>query len=127
MACLVNVIARVGAGKTSRYIIPNVIERAKYPCSVIVNDPKGEVYEATSGHMKKHGFNVIVIDPEHPDRSHRFNPLTEARDAIELDQIAEILIKDAYLIGLSRACNQTGQQGIVDHKRIGLAGNHHPQ
>ena len=87
------VIARVGAGKTSRYIIPNVIERAKYPCSLVVNDPKGEVYEATSGHMKKHGFRVIVIDPEHPDRSHRFNPLTEARDMIELDQIAEILIK----------------------------------
>jgi type IV secretory pathway TraG/TraD family ATPase VirD4 len=87
------VIARVGAGKTSRYIIPNVIERAKYPCSVIVNDPKGEVFDATSGHMKKHGFRVIVIDPEHPDRSHRFNPLTEARDMIELDQVAEILIK----------------------------------
>jgi type IV secretion system protein VirD4 len=87
------VIARVGAGKTSRYIIPNVIERAKYPCSVIVNDPKGEVFDATSGHMKKHGFRVIVIDPEHPDRSHAFNPLTEAQNDIELDQIAEILIK----------------------------------
>lgn len=87
------VIARVGAGKTSRYIIPNVLERARHACSVVVNDPKGEVYEATSGHMKRHGFKVIVIDPEHPDRSHRFNPLTEARDSIELDQIAEILIK----------------------------------
>ena len=89
------VIARVGAGKTSRYIIPNVIERgsSKTPCSVVVNDPKGEVYEATSGYMKSHGFRVIVIDPEHPDRSHTFNPLSEARDDIELDQIAEILIK----------------------------------
>lgn len=87
------VIARVGAGKTSRYIIPNVIDRAKRNCSVVVNDPKGEVYEATSGYMKKHGFRVIVIDPEHPDRSHAFNPLTEAQTDIELDQIAEILIK----------------------------------
>jgi type IV secretion system protein VirD4 len=89
------VIARVGAGKTSRYIIPNVIERgnSKTPCSVVVNDPKGEVYEATSGYMKSHGFRVIVIDPEHPDRSHTFNPLTEAQNDIELDQIAEILIK----------------------------------
>ena len=87
------VIARVGAGKTSRYIIPNVIERSRHSCSLVVNDPKGEVYEVTSGHMKKHGFNVIVIDPEHPDRSHRFNPLTEAQDPIELDQVAEILIK----------------------------------
>jgi type IV secretion system protein VirD4 len=87
------VIARVGAGKTSRYIIPNVIERAKYGCSIVVNDPKGEVYEATSGYMAKHGFRLIVIDPEHPELSAGFNPLTEAENDIELDQIAEILIK----------------------------------
>jgi type IV secretory pathway TraG/TraD family ATPase VirD4 len=79
--------------RTSRYIIPNVLERAKSPCSVVVNDPKGEVYQATSGHMRANGFRVIVIDPEHLDRSNTFNPLTEAQDDIELDQIAEILIK----------------------------------
>jgi type IV secretion system protein VirD4 len=87
------VIARVGAGKTSRYIIPNVIDRARRACSVVVNDPKGEVYEATSGYMKSKGFRIIVIDPEHPETSHAFNPLTEAQNEIELDQIAEILIK----------------------------------
>lgn len=87
------VMARVGAGKTSRYIIPNVLERAKKPCSLVVNDPKGEVYQATSGYMHANGFNIIVIDPENIERSSTFNPLTEARDEIELDQIAEILIK----------------------------------
>lgn len=87
------VIARVGAGKTSRYIIPNVLERAKHPCSVVVNDPKGEVYKATSGHMRANGFRVIVIKPEAPDESDTFNPLLEVRNEIELDQIAEILIK----------------------------------
>ena len=87
------VVARVGAGKTSRYIIPNVLDRAKRTCSVVVNDPKGEVYAATSGYMEQHGFRVIVIDPEHPDTSHTFNPLSEAKNEIELDQIAEILIR----------------------------------
>jgi type IV secretion system protein VirD4 len=89
------VIARVGAVKTSRYIIPNVIERAnsRSPCSIVVNDPKGEVYEATSGHLKSKGFKIIVIDPENLSRSSTFNPLTEAQTDIELDQIAEILIK----------------------------------
>lgn len=87
------IIARVGAGKTSRYIIPNVLARAKSACSLVVNDPKGEVYEATSGHMKAHGFRVIVINPENPANSSTFNPLAEARDEIELDQIAEVLMK----------------------------------
>lgn len=86
-------IARVGAGKTSRYIIPNVLERSKHRCSMVVNDPKGEVFEATSKHMKSKGFNVIVIDPENLEQSSCFNPLLEARNNIELEQIAEILVK----------------------------------
>lgn len=105
------VIARVGAGKTSRYIIPNVIERAAYPCSLVVNDPKGEVYEATSGYMKSKGFRVIVIDPEHPESSAGFNPLTEAQSDIELDQIAEILIKAGKGGGSSQGASGGGGSG----------------
>lgn len=86
-------IARVGAGKTSRFIIPNVLHRADKPCSVVVNDPKGEVFAATSQAMRKAGYKIIVIDPEHPDRSSRFNPLLEMRDDVELEQIADILIR----------------------------------
>jgi len=86
-------IARVGAGKTSRYIIPNVLERSKYKCSMVINDPKGEVFEATSKHMKSKGFKVIVINPENLGESSCFNPLLEARNSIELEQIAEILVK----------------------------------
>jgi len=33
-----------------------------------------------------------VIDPENLERSSRFNPFTEARNEIEIEQIAEILI-----------------------------------
>lgn len=87
------VMARVGAGKTSRYIIPNVLAKARSKCSLVVNDPKGEVFEATSATMQANGFNVIVLDPENPSRSSSLNPLTEARGAIELEQIADILVQ----------------------------------
>jgi type IV secretion system protein VirD4 len=86
-------IARVGAGKTSRYIIPNVLDRAERNCSLVVNDPKGEVFATTSAHMARKGYRIIRIDPEAPAASHRFNPLAEARDDIELEQIAEILVR----------------------------------
>ena len=85
-------IARVGAGKTSQYIIPNVLDKAKRKCSLVVNDPKGEVYAQTSQYMKDKGFDVIVIDPENLTRSSRFNPLWEVTDTIHLEQIAQILI-----------------------------------
>ena len=87
------VVARVGAGKTSRYIIPNVLDRAKRNCSIVVNDPKGEVFAETSGYLQSRGFKVIAINPEDLSRSSRFNPLLEARTDIEIEQVAEILVK----------------------------------
>jgi type IV secretory pathway TraG/TraD family ATPase VirD4 len=87
------VMARVGAGKTSRYIIPNVFDKAKRNCSMVINDPKGEVFEATSGYLQANGFRVIAINPEDLTKSARFNPLLEAKTDIELEQVAEILIK----------------------------------
>lgn len=86
-------IARVGAGKTSRYIIPNVLDKAARNCSLVVNDPKGEVFAATSAAMARAGYRIVVIDPEHPETSSRFNPLSEIRDDIELEQVAEILVR----------------------------------
>ena len=87
------VIARIGAGKTSRYIIPNVLDRAKRNCSMVVNDPKGEVFAETSGYMQSRGFKVIAINPEHLEQSSTFNPLLEAKNDIQIEQIAEILVK----------------------------------
>jgi type IV secretion system protein VirD4 len=87
------VVARIGAGKTSRYIIPNVLAKDRSNCSIVVNDPKGEVFEATSGHMQRSGFNVVVIDPERLDYSSHFNPFSEARNEIEIEQVAEILVR----------------------------------
>lgn len=87
------VVAGIGAGKTTRYIIPNVLAQARKKCSLVVNDPKGEVFEATSGYMERSGFKVILIDPENLERSSRFNPLEEARNNIELEQVAEILVR----------------------------------
>lgn len=87
------VVARVGAGKTSRYIIPNVLDKAKRKCSIVVNDPKGEVFAETSGYMQAKGFDVIAINPEDLEHSATFNPLLEARSDIEIEQVAEILIK----------------------------------
>jgi type IV secretion system protein VirD4 len=87
------VMARVGAGKTSRYIIPNVLDKAKRHCSMVINDPKGEVFAATSGYLQSCGFRVLTINPEDLEHSARFNPLLEAKSDIELEQVAEILIK----------------------------------
>ena len=87
------VMARTGAGKTSRNIIPNVLDKRKAAASLIINDPRGEVFAATSAAMQRAGYRVIVINPADAEISARFNPFAEARDDIELEQIAEIIVR----------------------------------
>ena len=43
--------------------------------------------------MHSHGYKEIVINPENLAESAAFNPLLEARSDIELEQVAEILVK----------------------------------
>lgn len=87
------VIAGVGAGKTSRYVIPNVLDRASRKCSVVINDPKGEIFDYTAGYLQAKSFRVISIEPEDLANSDYFNPLLETRNEKEIEQIAEILIR----------------------------------
>lgn len=84
--------ARIGTGKTTKYIIPNVLDKASRSCSLVVNDPKGEVYQLTSGYMKAKGFNVVVFNPNDIENSDYFNPFVEAKTEIELDQLSETII-----------------------------------
>lgn len=86
------VVGRPGASKTSGFIIPNLMERAKTDCSLVINDPKGEIYESTAGYLQQNGYKVIIIDVEKPEQSARFNPLLEAKNDMELEQLAEVLV-----------------------------------
>ena len=89
------IIARTGGGKTTGYIIPNILKLATDKNSMVVTDLSGELYQKTSGYLKKKGFKIYVLDPEDLDTSIGYNPLYYALSSIEIDEIADILIKSA--------------------------------
>ena len=89
------IIARTGGGKTTSYIIPNILKLAQNKNSIIVTDLSGELYNKTSGFLKKQGFKIYVLDPEDLNSSIGYNPLYYALDSISIDEIADILIKSA--------------------------------
>lgn len=67
-----------GAGKTQKIIIPNIFENAKTdnaPSMVIV-DPKSEIYEKTAEHLKLNGYQIWRIDIRDFEKSHQWNPLS---------------------------------------------------
>jgi len=94
----VAVIAKPGSGKTTAYIIPNILELAKSNTSMIVNDPSKEVFELTSGYLKEQGYRVLKLSPDKLDTSSRFNPFAglDARHTIEIEQICASVIMSKY-------------------------------
>lgn len=81
-------IAPTGSGKTTRYVIPNILLCSG---SAIITDPSGEIYEKTSGSLRERGYNIQVIQPANLEHSLRFNPLAHLRTRQNLRQLAEIL------------------------------------
>jgi type IV secretion system protein VirD4 len=65
-------LAPAGTGKTRGTIIPTVLS---YKGSVIVHDPKGEVFDNTAGHRAKLG-RVYRVEWSSPARSLCWNPLS---------------------------------------------------
>ena len=74
----VGVIAATRLGKTTAYVIPTVLSFAKQKMkrSMIISDPKGEIYRLTAETMRKEGYNVILLNFRDYVHSECWNPLT---------------------------------------------------
>lgn len=69
------IIGSTGAGKSQITMFPLIKSLAKHDESMIITDPKGELYEGTSKLLKKRGYNVIVLNFRDPQRGSGWNPL----------------------------------------------------
>lgn len=68
-------IGPTGCGKTRAINKTLLLSIVNMMDSVLVNDPKGELYAATSSLAKKKGYNVKVLNLRHPENSDKWNPL----------------------------------------------------
>ena len=69
------VIGATGSGKTQDTILPTIKILAKKGESVVVTDPKGEIYEKAGGLLKKNGYNIILLNFRNPQNGNTWNPL----------------------------------------------------
>lgn len=84
-------IATTGAGKTSSFIIPNLL--ALDGRSIVATDPSGTLYERTSADLVKRGYKVLRLAPADLASSVGYNPLERAQTFPEMQEIAHILIR----------------------------------
>ena len=69
------IIGSTGSGKTQSMIFPLVKILAKNGESMIITDPKGEIYEQTSNMLREKGYNVILLNFRDPQKGNAWNPL----------------------------------------------------
>lgn len=71
------IIGTTGSGKTTTFINPTVqiLASTKGKPSMLISDPKGELYALHAKSLSKRGYDVKVLDLRNPYCSIRWNPL----------------------------------------------------
>ena len=84
------VVGGSGSGKSASYSIPNAHQMLG---SYVFTDPKGELYDRTAGYLKEHGYKIKVLNLVHPQFSDGYNPLLHISSEIDVDVIANTIVK----------------------------------
>lgn len=76
------VLGATGSGKTQSLIFPSMMANADLPYEVrptiVVTDPKGEIFRSTSKYFLNQGYVVKVLNLLTPTESNSWNPLGQA-------------------------------------------------
>lgn len=69
------IIGATGSGKTQCVVFPAIKVLAKAGESMVLTDPKGELYETTSEMLRNYGYNVIILNFRDPQKGNAWNPM----------------------------------------------------
>ncbi len=69
------ILGATGSGKTQTIVLPLVESLAKKGESMIVTDPKGEIYEKTATMLRSRGYNVVLLNFRDTLKGNSWNPL----------------------------------------------------
>ncbi len=70
------VIGATGSGKTQTVIKPTVKFLSKKGESMIITDPKGEIYEATAEMLRSKGYEILLLNFRDPQNGNAWNPMS---------------------------------------------------
>ena len=71
------IVGTTGSGKTTGFVDQNISVLAKSvgKPSLVISDPKKELYEKHAKHLEKEGYKISVLDLREPYSSARWNPM----------------------------------------------------
>ena len=85
------------SGKTFCYVLPNALQAARRRESVIMTDPKGELYETTSDYYRKLGYTVRRFDLKDPLLSDGWDCLKEVTNSSTMPEDRASIFADIVI------------------------------
>jgi len=89
--CLV--IGPTGSGKTVSFFLPNIMLMPP-TYSMVITDPKGELYQQTAAWQMKQGRRVALIKLDNMYVSESWNPLDFPTDSVMMSKICASVVKN---------------------------------
>lgn len=121
-------VGATGTGKTTTFVDPvvQILSRTKTKPSLVVTDPKGELYRRHAATLKARGYDVVVLDVADPYRSARWNPFTAViqktrliQDAERAELTAAVVQKSGKYIDVDGLVHDTFEQADAANKARG--------
>ena len=70
------------SGKTRTIVLETICNLAMANESMVISDPKGEIFNYTNDFLKERGYEIIVIDFKNPQKSSSYNFLQPVINAV---------------------------------------------
>ena len=83
-----------GSMKSRAYIRTNILQLAKEGQSMVITDPKGEIFRDMAQFLKNRGYTVKVFNLVNMKHSDRWNPIKTIQDDIDAQLFVEVIISN---------------------------------
>ncbi len=89
------VIAPTGSGKSTCFVIPNLLSNTERT-SFVITDPSGEIHNKTAGYLSNQGYQIKTINLGDPEQSLTYNPLARLSSVSDVKKLVDLLIESAF-------------------------------
>lgn len=123
------VIGTTRSGKTSGFVDPTIqiLCHTKTKPSIVITDPKGEIYRHHAATLEAQGYKVLVFDIIDPYRSARWNPFAAVIEKTQRIKQAEnallkaddVIQKNGKYIDLDGVVHDTFEQALAANTSSG--------
>ncbi len=85
----------MGRGKSSSFVLPNLLSPPSSKPSLVISDTSGELYQKSSGYLARQGYVIRVLNLMDPTRSETYNPLVNLSAPQDIAELAGTLVRSA--------------------------------